>query len=183
MIGPLILTVGCATPALWKQTAARGWKPNPPDQLLLVDSTNHEPAVIVLFRQSATGASGVVRNVGWRLDQPNTELAVGPQAIHQLTNACPAPKTIPLSIDSSDVLLDPTIPPSSYAVWNPKTHNLTVHVPNFPPGPHKLPTSNEEQQTSLRICVLPLAIAADTAIVGAVLFALCLGGGAGGPHL
>ncbi len=178
-----VFMTGCATPALWKQTAAHDWQSSPPDQLLLVDSTNHEPAVIVLFRQSEAGASRVVRNVGWRLGQPNNELALGPQAIYQLTNACPAPKTIPLWINSGDVRPDPTIPPSGCAVWNSSDRNLTIHIPEVSPGPFELPASNEEPKTALRICVLPLAVAADAAIVGAVLFALCLGGGAGGPHL
>jgi hypothetical protein len=167
-------TTGCATPALWKQTARREWTPNPPDQLLFVESTDHQHDVVVLFRQFADGTPHEAGCVGWQLGQPSTQLALGYQAIQLLTNTCPTVQTIPLYSDTADVPAETGELSPGYGIWNPTDQHLTLYLSEISTNPMPLPTSHQERRTALRICALPLAVAADAALMGAALFVVGL---------
>jgi hypothetical protein len=155
------LACGCATPALWKSTARREWKPITPDQVVLITTTNQQRAVAVFFRQFAIlETPNTSRNVGWRLGQSPEELALTPRTIGQLTNACSELRSVPLFL--ADGVPDNASSESpGYAVWNWTDQQLTVHLDGYPRGPYLLPTTQTGQRTALRVIVLPFAIAAD----------------------
>jgi len=139
--------------------------------------------VAVLFRQFAqVGATSKCRNVGWRVSQPPEQLALTPQAIGQLTNSCGGElQTIPMFLEGN-VPPDTSSKSPGYAVWHSPYDQLTIHIDGLPPGPITLPTTQQPRQTATRIIVLPLAVAADTALaLGAIMVmgAPGLGAGAG----
>jgi hypothetical protein len=172
----LICTAGCATPALWKQTAAREWKPNPPDQVILVTDTNEQSDVVVVFRQFATwGSTGDSRDVGWCVSQSRREVALTKEAIGRLTNSACQRITVPMFFAEQEPRNAASLS-AGYAVWHPMDQQLTVHATGVPAGPFTLPTSHQKRQTALRVCVLPVAVAADAALVGAALFAVGMRG-------
>jgi len=176
IIVPLILTVGCATPALWKQTAAREWKPNPPDQVILITDTNQQRDVVVVFRQFATyGKSGESRGAGWCVSQPPDQVALTRETISRLTNSACQRETVPMFFAGQELPSEESLS-AGYALWHSMEQQLTVHVPDLPTGPVTLPTSHQKRQTTARVCVMPLAIATDAAIVGAALFAVGMSG-------
>ncbi len=171
------LAAGCVTPALWKSTARREWKPNPPDCLVLLTHPDQQREVAVLFRQFAqVGATTECRNVGWRASRPPEQLALTPQAIGQLTNSCGERQSIPMFVEGSVPETASSTPPG-YAVWHAPDKQLRVHIDGLPSGPFTLPTTEQKRQTAARIIVLPLAVAADTALVLGAIMAM---GGAGG---
>jgi len=176
MIVPLILTVGCATPALWKQTAAREWKPNPPDQVILVTNTNQHREVVVIFRQLAThGKSIESRDVALPVSRPNGEMAISNEVVRELTNSACECRRIPVYFaDQEPINTSPLS--SGYATWDSMEQQLTIHAPDTPTGPFKLPTSHQKQKTAARLCGLPFAVAGDAVIVGTVLFLVGISG-------
>ena len=173
------LAAGCATPALWKNTARREWKPNPLDGVVLVSTTNQQREVVVLFRQFAlVGTTSECRKAGWAVSQSPEQLALAPHAVGQLTNSCGGElQTIPMFL-AGNVPETASSTPPGYAVWHAADDQLTVHIDGLPAGPFTLPTTQQKRRTSERIIVLPLAVAVDAAITGAVLFAV----GASGMH-
>ena len=172
------LASGCVTPALWQSTARREWKPNPPDCVVLMSNPNQQREVAVVFRQFAqVGATTESRRAGWYVSQSPEQLALTSQAIGQLTNSCGERQSIPMFV-ADNVPPDASCQSPGYAVWDSRDDQLTIHIDGLPSGPFTLPTTHQKRQTAARIIVLPLAIAADTAITGAVIFAL----GASGYH-
>jgi hypothetical protein len=156
------LACGCATPALWKSTDRRAWKPLTPDQVVLITSTNHQRAVAVFFRQFATvGTTSTSRNVGWLLGQSPGELALTPRAIGQLTNSCGEVRSVPLFLAGS-VLTDASSQSPGYAVWNSTDQQRTVYLGGYPCGPYLLPTTQTNPRTAMRFIGMPFA--ADAAI-------------------
>lgn len=170
------LTPGCATPALWKHTAACDWKPKQPDRVLLITDTNEQREVALFFVQHQTQRKkALYRNVGWNVSQPPDKLAVTPKTISQFTNSCRAFQTVPL-YEQAIVPDHASSQPPGYAVWNSTTGQIAVHIDGFPSGPYTLPATSRERNTALRVCAMPFAIAADGAIIAALIFVL---GGAG----
>jgi hypothetical protein len=170
------LACGCASPALWKSTARRQWKPITPDQVVLITNTNHQRAVVVFFRQFVIlETPNTSRNLGWRLGQSPEELALTPRTIGQLTNSCGELRSVPLFL--ADGVPDNASSESpGYAVWNWTDQQLSVYLDGYPRGPYLLPTTQTEQRTALRVIVLPFAVAADAAIALVVMMSM---GGAG----
>ena len=155
---------GCATPALWKSTARREWKPSTPDQVVLRTNTNRQRAVAVISRQFATvGLKHTSRNVGWLPGQSPAELALTPLAIGQLTNFCGEFRSVPLFLMNS-VPTHASSQSPGYPVWNAKEDQLTVCLGGYPGGPYLLPTTRTGRRTAMRILAMPLAVAADAAI-------------------
>lgn len=170
------LACGCATPALWKCTARREWKPVAPDQVVLITDTNHQSAVAVLFRQvAAVGKTNTFRNVGWRLGQPPAELAHTPRTIRQLTNSCGEFAPVPLFLAGA-VPANTSSQAPGYAIWNSIDQQLTVCLDGYPCGPYILPTTQTDRRTALRVLGMPFAVAADTAIILISLSVAGLGG-------
>jgi hypothetical protein len=161
---------GCVTPALWQDTARREWKPNPPDRVMLIAETNHQHAVVVLFRQSEQlGKTSQCRKVGWRVSPSLGELALTPRTIARLTNSCGEVQSVPLFQAENVPETASSIPPG-YAVWSGTNQQLTVHIEGIPPGPFALPDSHERARIALRVLALPFALAADAVCgLGAVL--------------
>ena len=169
---------GCATPALWRHTATHDWNPMSVDHMLLFTNLTQPPEVVVLFNQSAKdGKTYDIRAVGWRISRPAEELAITPHAIYQLTNSLGNmrdiricnPAELPENISASW---------SDYAVLDWTGRQLTLHVAGVPSGPYTLPATRQKANLGLRACVMPIAIATDAAITGAVIFII----GAGGYH-
>lgn len=181
VVVPLILTAGCATPALWKQTAAREWKPNPPDQIILVTDTNQQRDVVVVFRQFATvGNTGDSRKVAWLVSQSPAALALTTEAMGQLTNSFGKCEPVPMFFEEPESPDLSSLKPG-YTVWHSLDQKLSVHIPNLSVGPYTLPTSHQGRQTALRVCALPVAVATDAALVGAALFVVGMTHGYVGP--
>jgi hypothetical protein len=161
-----ILTTSCATPALWKCTAAREWKPYRPDQVILVTDTNQQREVVVVFTQFANSEStSDSRDVGWRVSQPPKEVALTKETIGLLTNSLCQSKLVPMLFDGQESPDEYSLA-SGYTVWNSPNQQLTIHIPGLPSGPYTLPTSHQKRRTALRVFLLPLAVTADAAIVG-----------------
>jgi hypothetical protein len=174
------LAGGCATPALWKSTARREWKPSTPDQVVLITNTNHQRAVAVFFCQVArVEGTTTSRDVGWRLGQSPKELALTPRAIGQLTNSCGEFRSVPLFL-AGGVPPDASSQSPGYAVWNSTDQQLTVYLDGYPCGPYLLPTTQTDQHTAMRALGMPFALAADAAIgLGAIIWWIGPGFGAG----
>ncbi len=169
------LACGCATPALWKQTAAREWKPWPPDELLLIHTTNQPPEIAVVCSQFTAGKMNrEFRPVAWFLGHSPTNLVIGTAAITQFTNSLTAPQKIPLFTDA--IPADVSAAPPGYAVWNSTNRDLTLHLDGYASNPYPLPSTRTEQRTALRVIVLPFAVVADAAIALVVIMSM---GGAG----
>lgn len=166
------ISCGCATPALWKHTAAREWEPGPPDQLMMINASNQPPEVIVLFRQYivSNGKHGS-RPVTWCLSQSPTNLIIGAQAITRFTNSLAASQTIPLFTDDTAPVEASSTPPG-YAAWNSTNRDFSLHLEGQPCGPDTLPATHEDTRTAMRILVFPFAIATDAAITGAAILAI-----------
>lgn len=173
-----VVVSGCATPALWKHTAARSWSPEcTPDQFFTTLSTGRQE-VIVVFRQSAwVGEKNHYRLVAWNLSQPSTELTVGRRAVRQLTNACDWVEVMPsFSFDAVPANVPSCAP--GYAVTGPQQRQFRVHLDGVSSELFTLPCTDEKRRTLTRVAVLPLAVTADAAIVGALCCAFA--GYAGG---
>ena len=122
---------GCATPALWKSTARREWRPVAPDHVVLITDTNHQHAVVVLFGQiAAVGKTNTFRNVGWRVGQSPRELALTPRAINQHTNSCGEFGSVPLFL-AGGVPANASSQSPGYAIWNSMDQQLTVYLSRF----------------------------------------------------
>ncbi len=175
-----LLVSGCATPALWKHTAAREWRPQPlADQFLLTTTTGRQD-VVVVFRQFANVDCKIkFRVVAWNLRNASSELTVGPKALRQLTNACERVQLMP--VFSQDAFpSDATCAPLGYILQDESRDQFTVQLDGVPPGPFELPVSQEGCRSGTRIALMPLAIATDAAIVFICAAGLAgTGGGAG----
>jgi hypothetical protein len=170
------LACGCATPALWKSTAGREWKPMAPDHVMLLTNINQQREVVVLFHQiAAVGKTNSLRIVGWRLGQSSGELAITPRAIDQLTNSCGQFAPVPLFLAGA-VPANASSQAPGYAIWNSMDQQLTVYLDGYPCGPYLLPTTRTDRRTALRVLGLPFAVAADAAIVLISLSVAGLGG-------
>ncbi len=172
------LLSGCATPALWKHTAAHEWRPaSSPDQILTATTTGRQDVIVVFHQVTSVGDETKHRLVAWNLCQSPSGLTVGRRALRQLTNACDRVQVMPLF--PSD-----TVPPNAssitpgYAVTGPQQSQFMVHLDAVPPGPFDLPWTKQESRLLRRAAILPLAVAADAVIVSAVC---CAGAGYGGP--
>jgi len=176
------LLCGCATPALWKHTAARNWRPGAsPDQCFRITTVGHQD-VLVVFHQSASrgGDKSGDRLVGWNLYQLPAELTVGADALRDLTNRCDQVEQIPMyPRDAVPAGVASTSP--GYIVYN-RWIGFTVHLEGVPPGPFELPVSQEECRATARIIGTPFAVAADAVIIGAIA-AAALAGGAGSVNM
>jgi hypothetical protein len=169
-----LLVSGCATPALWQQTASRVWRPQSfPDQFLATTTTGRLD-VVVVFRQSAT-INGKPRDrlVAWNLRDAPVELTVGRKALLQLTNVCEQVQPMPV-FTPDNLPADATSMPPGYAVLDWSWSRFTVYLQGAPSGPFELPVSHEKCRAFVRLAGMPFAIAADAALVGL----LALGGAA-----
>ncbi len=164
-----LLTCGCATPALWKHTAAREWWPrSSPDQLLVTTTTGRQD-VIVVFHQTATVDEKTKhRLVAWNLRDPKSELTVGRGALRRLTNACDRVQIMPVFFQDT-IPGDAASTPPGYVVQGAPWCQFTVHLDGVPSGPFELPASHEKCRSSTRIALAPIALATDAALVGAVV--------------
>ncbi len=168
---------GCATPALWKHTAAKSWSPQgSPDEFLAVTTAGQED-VVVVFRQFArVGEDTKYRVVAWKLGQPTTELAIGRHALRQLTNACDRVQAMP-SFTTDTVPTEATSTSPGYAVKGPLDRQFTVHLEGVPAGPFELPVSKEGTRLLRRAGLLPFSATAD-AVIATGAFCLLGAGGA-----
>ncbi len=172
-----LLVSGCATPALWKQTAARVWRPDGTPDHLLMTSTTGRLDVIVVFRQSTTvGNKPKQRIVAWKPGDSPEQLLVGRSDVRRFTNACERVQLVPVFAREQVPADARTTPPGYAAAEN--WCQFSLHVDGFPSGPFDLPVTNVKCRRWARVAGMPLAIGADAAIVGTVLAAgACAGAG------
>ncbi len=168
---------GCATPALWKHTAARDWTPESYNARLFLASTNSEQDVIVVFRQSATvGKKLHYRLVAWNSSRPSSELAVGRKAVRQLTNSWEQVQI--LNCFPRDAVLGDAVSTSpGYAVYGPGRDQFTIHLEDAPSASFDLPPCKEKTRVALRAVGLPFAVTYD-----AVIICLAVGASGGGGY-
>jgi hypothetical protein len=167
---------GCATPALWRLTAAREWQPAlPPDQFLLITSAGQQD-LFVLFHQTVKfGETSKDRLVAWNLKEPGTSLIIDPLAALSLTNSCDR-FTVLEAFNDETTAMEMGSGNPGYVVLDAGGTMFAVHVEGLPSGPFALPTSHEKGKMGLRIGLAPLAIATDAGLVAAAAL-----GGAGCP--
>ncbi len=170
---------GCATPALWKHTAARDWFPaDSPSHVLATSTTGRQDVIVVFDQHASVGDKTKSRLVAWNLSQPATALIIGRHALRQITNACDSVQALPV-FTSDGIPPNATSTTPGYSVTGPLRFQFTVHLDGAPPGPFVLPYSKQERRLGKRLALLPFAVATDAVIVGAVCCALA--GGGGGP--
>ena len=171
---PVILlaafTSGCATPALWDRTSEFQWKPLPIAQVVVITDTNHQSDTVIVFKQSANvRLTHMFRDVGWRVSQSPDELAITHQAIRQLTNSVSGSESLPV-YRSGKVPINATSQPPGYAILDSTNEQITVHRDRLQPGPYTLPASTHPKNTTLRVVLTPLALAADVPMCAFGLF-------------
>jgi len=171
---PVILlaafTSGCATPALWDRTSEFQWKPLPIAQVVVITDTNHQSDTVIVFKQSANvRLTHMFRDVGWRVSQSPDELAITHQAIRQLTNSGSGSESLPV-YRSGKVPINATSQPPGYAILDSTNEQITVHRDRLQPGPYTLPASTHPKNTTLRVVLTPLAMAADVPMCAFGLF-------------
>ena len=176
---PLAAATGCATPALWKHTAARNWYPEHRPDLFLAATTTGRLDLIVVFHQSAVvGDKTKQRLVAWNLSQPPSELTIGPHALRQLTNAYDRVQIVPSFTSDDPITPRASSATPGYVVTGPLRSQFTLHLDGFCPGPFDLPYTRQDTRVLERVAIMPFSVAADAAIVAAVC---CAGAGYGGP--
>lgn len=170
---------GCATPALWKHTAARSWTPVPSGAKFLVTGADTQRDLIVVFRQSTdVGNKLAHRLVAWSPGCPQSALAIGPGAIHQLTNSCTRVRFLNCFPEDA-VLADAVSTSDGYAFHGPGYDQFTVHFDGVATGPFDLPSSRQDPRLVRRFTILPFAVATDAVIVGVACCALAGSSGIG----
>ncbi len=167
---------GCATPALWKHTAARSWAPVPSSAQFFITGADMQRDVIVVFRQSAdVGEKLAYRLVAWNPCCPQSALAIGGAAVRQLTNS--AARVQRLNCFPEDaVLADAISTADGYVFSGPGYGQFTLHIDGVATGPFDFPSNRQEPRLVRRFTILPFAVATDAAIIAA---ACCAGAGAG----
>lgn len=164
-----VVLCGCATPALWKSTAAGHWVPRPPERVcIFTTGTTPSPDVAVFFTQTETSRSPVAQRPAlWRVSESPTNLVAGAVAISTATNKWRGVRSIPLYKSANDVPAGQTTSPPGYAVLLPSRTAFTVHFDGFPAGPYELPTTDRETQIAARVVSMPLAVGVDAALIAA----------------
>jgi hypothetical protein len=163
---------GCATPALWKNTAARDWRPQPNTPQFLLANTADEQAVIIVFQQSARiGDKSKERTVAWNPHAAPQELRIGSKALRQLTNVCDRVQVMPI-FPHDRIPGDATSAPPGYVVQGPPAAQFTVHLDGASPDPFELPLTAQKPRVWVRVAGMPFAVVADAEIVAAVAGAL-----------
>jgi hypothetical protein len=162
-----VILCGCATPALWKSTAAGHWVPGEPERLCIFTTRSApSPDVAVFFTQTeTTRKTAVTRPALWRLNQSSTNLVVNAVAISSVTNRWRGVRTLPLYRAEATIPTNQTTAPLGYAVLLPAGTGFTLHKDGFPTGPYPLPTSDVKTQTTSRIIGTPFAVGIDAALI------------------
>jgi hypothetical protein len=142
-----------------------------PSEVLLIETAGQPPDAAVLFDQWSA-SSREYRAVAYLLSQSPTNLVIGSKAVKQFTDSLASSRSIPV-FTVGNVPASVSAEPPGHAVWDATSEQLTIHLDGYPNGPFVLPTSQTARRTALRAAVAPLAVAADAAIVGAVLFVFC----------
>ncbi len=174
-----LFSSGCATPALWKHTAARVWEPSSiPEQFLVTTRTGRQEVVVVFVQAATIAGKPKLRVLGWNLRASPAELSVGPRAVRHLTNMCERVQVMPV-FANENTATNTLSSDAGYAVRGPSREKFIVHLEGIPPGPYELPTSAVTCRYFARVAVMPFAVATDAVIVGTVL-AAAGGAGAGG---
>jgi hypothetical protein len=175
-LSPVFLAVifcGCATPALWRGTAARSWYPNPPDQVVTFNATNDRPEVAIFFTQySAPAKWSKVRPAVWCPNAPTNDLTTGVRDIHRLTNSWTEVRSLPLYYTNATDSPSAAAGPAGHAVWCSTNRQLTLHLPGTATEPFALPACEEKTRVAARVIGLPFAVTADAAITCVVIFVL-----------
>lgn len=198
----LVLTSGCATPALWRGTAGRHWAPQQPHEVLLFSRSNTLSGIIVFFTQYRETPGPVSwRDAAWVPDEPHTgysfrqpapclrpaawvvgappaEVIVGKRAIRECRHSLCSTQAVPLFINQAPQ--GPLKAPVNYAVWNLTNQQLMVYTGEAQPRTCGLPASDHPRRTALRVGLLPFAIATDAALTLGILV-LLFGGSPMGP--
>jgi len=165
-----VFTSGCAIPGLWDRTSAYQWKPVPIAKVVVITDTNRQSDAVIVFKQSANiRLTHMFREVGWRVSQSPDELAVTHKAIRQLTNSVGRSESLPV-YRSGKVPINASSQPLGYAVLDSTNEQITIHRDGFPPGPYTLPPSTHPKNTTLRVVLMPLAVAADVPMCAFGLF-------------
>jgi hypothetical protein len=164
-----LLACGCATPALVKHTSARNWVPEAePDQFLATTITGR-PMVLVVFHQTSyTTSNSKERLVAWNPEDSPDKVIVGPNALRHFTNACYQVQAMPVFYPD-EIPADATSMAPGYVALDRQRSNFTIFHEGVPPEPFNLPASHEPCRAFARVAGMPFAVAADAALVGAVV--------------
>lgn len=163
------LAVGCATPALRQATEKREWRPCSVEQIFVLTHTNQQRQFVVLFTQSRKGdrTNIITRAVGWSSDLAPGRVVTSPAAIRRLTNQVGVTvQSLPILLPM-EVMTNAAGRPASYAIIGYPPTYFWSHLDGEPARPHSLPATTETFNTA-RVCLYPMAVAADCATVGAV---------------
>jgi hypothetical protein len=170
---------GCCTPAIWRQTAAKDWRPldERPEVWAKPDGTD---ALVAFTQMNAASKAPAERRVaGWLSTWPELS-AVGKTEVQNLTES--APSLIRLSVLELDELgKGSPLDPDHHAVWDGGNCVLTIKSGANVMGPVQLPAAHEERRTTARILLTPLGIVGDAAITAGALTAIGLSSGMAGP--
>jgi hypothetical protein len=170
-----VVSSGCATPAVWRETAAAHWDPCPPTDVLLLPGTNRNGQLAFAFNQfSMRGTNGKTRPVLWPVGGSATNLIVGQAAVKAFLNHHPSAQHVPVFELNRPLPTDT----ETYATSDPSGLTLTLHAEGIPPGPYTLPGSDQKAGTAARTIGLPFAVVLDAALVATVvaIATLCAAG-------
>jgi hypothetical protein len=154
---------------------------------------------LVIFHQVDAQGNAQPRVVAWRVSKPTNQLAfehssavtepasrvdrrnhLDSNPFSQFTEPYRRKKTLSMFIIGSDPKLKPS-GITNYAIWNPTNNQLSVHAEDIPSGPYALPNNREAKKPVVRACALPLTIALDTTLVGALVALELMAGMHGAP--
>ena len=129
-----LLNSGCATPALWKDTAAGRSQPQSlPDQFLSTSTTGRQDVAVVSRQSVEVGDKTKYRLAAWNLRGEPSHLAVGRGAVRPLTHARGRVQLMPV-FASNSVLADATSILPGYAIPEGTGSPFAVHLDRGPSG-------------------------------------------------
>jgi len=177
LVSVVVLTAGCCTPAVWKGTAAKEWRPirQAPEVWYWPEQAD---ALVTFKQQDAKGEHGKERVVACWLSSWPELAATRERSVRQLTNSIPT--LIRMSVFQTYESEEPQpMSMKHLAVWDTKAGELTIYLEDRVFGPEQLPVTAESRKTAARVFLTPIGVAGDAVIVAAVVTALGLSSGSG----
>ncbi len=159
---------GCATPALWKHTAARQWEPTEVLELRADDRPAHHD-VVAIYRERclSTNAPAKPRLRAYALYASMTNGAAGKGPVfvsfRTATNLCPVP-LFPAGQAPTNALEVPAL----YGVRGEGPCKFTLYTRDQSPQTYELEAYTQKTRTLARVLLTPISVATDAAAVAAV---------------
>lgn len=168
LVTALVALSGCATPALWRNTAEKMWEPHGESgQVFCLIDSGHTRAVAIFTQTAFVGGKSRKRLVAWDLSLSPEKLIIGLGSVRHFTNRLDCVRLLP-SFEAGETPFDDPTPADGYLIKGSSPEIFELHLCGVGKGPYDLPSSHEDVRTTVRFAAMPLAIAADAAIVCAV---------------